>query len=448
MLDQFEQKALVPEERVQSYLDENGMVIKRLPNGLTIVGIARNTPDSNTVNVNIVFPSGAHFDPPGKEGLLHIYEHLVAIEPLQVALRSDGNFNAVTKIHEMNIMPAGVANPDVLDYGYWPIMPAVYEELLAPKAPTIGRLDLEKSIVNREYFERTADKREVATRNFRFKAIFGPDHPTGRDITCPEGVASITPEDVADLYGRLLVPEGTYVKAYVDGPHELLEIVAQNLSENLSLMPKSQQPPLLFDHMIYGTVSNDFKPGTYYLHDDDSDNGNVFIEMFWNFPTNRLDPKSYALKELWSSLGNRFFKYVRERGYGYSAGASVFTLGNPRKETSITPRVIYLKTDKSFGNEDATARLISEIKENVIGTMTDDDLKQLLYISKRPILAKPISASDKLQDALTGLRLHGRPIDCRYDNEVLTSLTTDDLRYWIDRILDFSPAVILTGDLK
>lgn len=67
----------VDQANEESYCAKNLMRIKRLENGSVLIGRYLNRQDSNNVLLRISFNHCAIDDPIGKEGLHHLYEHLV-----------------------------------------------------------------------------------------------------------------------------------------------------------------------------------------------------------------------------------------------------------------------------------------------------------------------------------------------------------------------------------
>lgn len=437
---------LVPTNKVQEYLDEQGIRVSRLDNGLTIVGCNRFIPDSNSADLEIGFPGGSFFDPEGRQGILHVYEHLISNRSGMAAKKSDGYFNAHTRTDEMRIFTKGTANPGVLDYGYWPIVPIVFDELTDPKLPTTERLEIEKKVVLREYSERNGNGNSAKIRDFRLELFYGQDHPQTREVDTVEGVKAITLNDIKELQERVLIAPGIYTEILTQGRPELLDVVFAELENNLSRMPVGRTPPQTFDYELTKPTNSNFKSGELHTLDDGSKDGNINLEFVWKVPTRSFDPHTFALGQLWQEIGGRFFGYVREQGYGYTAGSS--SQSTEQKSLDGTRfNIVYLRTDTVSNLSGYADRILGELRQNVISRLTDSELEDLLYRISRPIAAMPLSTAQRLSDAVRGLRFYGRPIDSRTIHDTLLSISKDDLKYWRDKLLDEDPAFIITGDL-
>src|SRR3989344_6751150 len=437
---------LVPEDQVEAYLDRYNIVVKHLPNGITIVGGNRNIEDAAYTEMDITFPSGAYFDPPDKKGILHVYEHLIAGRAVSVSKRSDGKSNAHTTMHEIAIQAEGVSNPRVLDYGYWPIMPAIYSELVNNQLPNKERLEKEKQEVLSEYAERLARKHVEDIKKFRRRVFYGETNPASWDIDTPEGVRAITVEDIAQLHERILMPEGVYVRVQTQGDMSLLNRVVEDLEDNLVRMPSSDLKPLVFDQALYQRLNPDFKPGEFYLFDSGSKSVMVELNFAWMLPSVSYDSRTWALAKLWPEIGSRFWMRTRERGAGYSAGSlHMDPYDGPRDHT----QAVFLYTDIISRDhiEDTAKQVMDDIRSSILETLNDEEIEDLIYRIKRPIEAIPLAVNQRLLDVLQGLKFYGRPIKSEYGRTVLKSVSKEEIKYWRDRLIDEPPAFLVMGDL-
>jgi predicted Zn-dependent peptidase len=447
MVNKEELEVLIPKNKELDYLNAHGMIVKRLPNGITIVGANRLVEDELSASVEISFPSGAYFDPVGKEGLLHTYEHLLAHDAGLVSQVSQGYFNAFTSIEEMKIVTNGTANPNVLDYGVWPIIPIIYSQLLEPKIPSTDRLETEKRIVLSEYYERMKSDIDRSNREFRNQRVFSSSNPINGRQETPESINSIQVKDIADLYQRFLLPEGVFVKVQTAGSPALLDKVVDDLEENLSKMPVGNKKTLVFDQEKYTEINDEIKPGEIYLFDDGRNSGVSAIELVWNYQSIPFDPGTFALSKLWEEMGGKLFKFTREAGISYSAGSGSLSSYQGFRRY-INPRELYVKLPAVSNVEAVAGGLLESVRNDVLKSINDVALEDLLYRINRPIKAVPLSIGQRLYDAISGLRSTGQMIDSDKARNVFRQITKDHLKNWRDRLQQDLPIIIITGDLK
>lgn len=150
----------VPPDKEEEYCKANHIELRRLPNGITLISATRQVEDIAYAEIRFNFPTGSYFDPLGKTGIYHLFEHLISKVPLEQARRYRAYYNAETSTDELNVLLNGVANYKVKDIGIWPVLPSVYQQLAEP-IKTIGNLDqtleTEKMVVFGEINESQAD---------------------------------------------------------------------------------------------------------------------------------------------------------------------------------------------------------------------------------------------------------------------------------------------------
>lgn len=76
-------QVFIPRKLEDAFARRHSLVIRRLPNGVIIVGGARETVDSVDGSIHFGFRAGSYFDPLGREGVHHLLEHLVSHQPSQ-----------------------------------------------------------------------------------------------------------------------------------------------------------------------------------------------------------------------------------------------------------------------------------------------------------------------------------------------------------------------------
>src|SRR5204862_6784157 len=101
-----------------------------------------------------------YFDPKGKSGIHHLFEHLSAFTPLKIAQKHHTYFNATTSSQEVRLIARGTANPQVMNYGLWNVLPDIIRQIIPPYEFTeklSGILEKEKEVVFNEINEDQAN---------------------------------------------------------------------------------------------------------------------------------------------------------------------------------------------------------------------------------------------------------------------------------------------------
>jgi zinc protease len=192
--------ALRPEPRSVDY--KPGIATWTLPNKLTVAVL----PDDrvNLVSVEVRYTVGAADDPPGKEGLAHLVEHLMFERKSQdghltlwdrLSLASLGH-NAATSDDHTHYYAIGLA--DKLDD-----LLAIDLERMASGCKGIDQatLDHERAVVLDEALQRHYDERDKLRG-----ALFGPGHPYGK-FDGTRDLAGITLDDVCRFIDAHYAPD-------------------------------------------------------------------------------------------------------------------------------------------------------------------------------------------------------------------------------------------------
>ncbi len=178
-----------------------------LTNGARLAVIPE--PGANLVELDVRYRTGAVEDPPGKEGLAHLVEHLMfslrdgpdapTFGDRLAALALD--FNAYTswdETHYVELAPAGLL-PQLL---------ALERTRFATDCAHIDDeiLDRERDVVVQEILQRGDTVGRVAA------AVFGDDHPYGRPVGgTPESLRAISRDDVCDFLAGGYAPDRAIV---------------------------------------------------------------------------------------------------------------------------------------------------------------------------------------------------------------------------------------------
>ena len=179
----------------------------QLANGLTVLLSPDNSVSS--VMVEMTFRAGAVFEPPGKSGMAHLIEHLMASGPTPdtaydglLERRGARYFNASTEFETMAfqvVMPA-----EELPLALW-----VTADRLGSIPPLLSDDDVERNrlVVLQERNLRDVDAPYGLSMEKMFATLFAAPHPLhGSVIGTVEELQSVSAQDVRDFVAKYLVP--------------------------------------------------------------------------------------------------------------------------------------------------------------------------------------------------------------------------------------------------
>src|SRR5258708_5770529 len=127
-------------EKESLYCRKYSLELKRLENGIIILGIPCKKDSTSFAHIKYDFSEGAY----GNEaGGAHFLEHFINKRARRIAERNSLNINAHTSQIEFEEEVLGIANPSVTDYGMWPVLQEIRNALESP-LNTVE--DLEKTI--------------------------------------------------------------------------------------------------------------------------------------------------------------------------------------------------------------------------------------------------------------------------------------------------------------
>ncbi|MHB8877063.1 MAG: M16 family metallopeptidase [Myxococcaceae bacterium] len=178
-----------------------------LSNGLTV--LMSPDPGVSGVVVDMSFHAGSQYEPPGRSGLAHLVEHLMAAgsapdTDYQAILETRGarDFNAFTS---MDLMIFRVVVPP----GQLPLALWVAEDRLGTLPGRLDQAELDRTrrIVAEERVEHVDDAPFGSLNVALFKKLYPAPHPMhGMTLGAPEELAALTVADIREFVGRCLVP--------------------------------------------------------------------------------------------------------------------------------------------------------------------------------------------------------------------------------------------------
>lgn len=288
-----------------------------LPNGLVV--LLAPDPAASAVAVDVTFRAGAVYEPPGKSGLAHLVEHLLAIGPTPgtgyAALlegRRARRFNAYTDFDTLRFVTTVPA--EELPLALWVAadrlgsVPALLDD---------ARVARERRAVIQERAERHVDAPYGLAGERLLQRVFAAPHPLhGGVLGRPEELASVTAADVRDYVAARLVPANAVVS--VVGRFDPA-LARRLVADGLGRLPGGRRstPPALAP-MEHGWVDAREEPHS----------RRPRISMAWRFPA--IPPEDAAALE----LGARLLTFMADgaldmrlsAGLAEYAGESLFTV--------------------------------------------------------------------------------------------------------------------------
>jgi len=178
-----------------------------LPNGLVV--ILAPDPAASGVAVWMTFRAGAQRQPPGKSGLAHLVEHVLASGPTPDTdyagmheLRRARHFNAATGLDALDF--EAVVPAEELPFALWAMA-----DRLGTLAPRIDAREVERNrkVVAQERAIRDVDAPYGLVGEQFFARLYAAPHPLhGGIIGTPEELASVTADDVRRFVAEYVVP--------------------------------------------------------------------------------------------------------------------------------------------------------------------------------------------------------------------------------------------------
>lgn len=317
---------LVPKGQEEQYYHQNNIEVRRLPNGITVMGAARVVDDEHNAEIQTCFKTGAVNDPPDKIGLHHLSEHL-AVNPLlsSYALSIDANMNAFTTSTGYGFSLSGIANPEVKNFGVWPLIGGYAQMLIDPLSNYPNpeeAIKKEKAIVLRELAERN-EQEEKKLEVFRNTTIFACDNPMNFiSGGTPEGIENIRQEDVEDLVQKVMIPDGTIVSVFSQGDPKLNAKVAKVLAEAFANFPREASVANPPDETLNSRLNPNFKAGAIYDCQENETKNVRQILFVWKFEGPDYSQEAFAIERLTPVISKKLHDWVREQGLSYGAFAS------------------------------------------------------------------------------------------------------------------------------
>lgn len=435
-----EKEVFVPKDKEQEYFQKHNIEFRELKNGIKIIGSTRNVEDVIDANISVDFATGGYNDPPGKEGLHHLLEHLIINDELQdKAHKLDSQFNGSTGNRIYQFTLEGVAHPSVHEFGVWPFLSGFRDTLANPLAhyqKPDEAIDKEKGVVLRELAEREANEDWKADR-FAEKIIFDHKNP----INCPsggtkEGIANISRDDLEQATRQIFIPDRTVVSFTVAGNKQISSKLTHELEDLFEEFPRSDASSRPVSLGLCEKLNPNFDREGVYINTN-IQNDISRVNFIWLMSVEDYSVESFALNRLGSLLSKKIHDYVRSQHLSYGASFGVFPLGKLR----LAGAKFLLQS-----RVDATD-FVAEVRNNILSEFKNIDDQEFEYVNqleKLRQIARLMPVFERHSILLEGLSDYDRVVDGDKMKEMYQKITTGQMKDWRDRIVQTNPAIFVS----
>lgn len=441
----LETDIFVPIDQEERYLSDHHLQRIYLPNGAVIFAGTREVDDAAYADLELEFPRGSISDPPHKQGLVHIFEHLIANAPGKISRESDTRFNASTAFTTLGIQLSGIANPKVLKYGIWPVLPAIFRGIRATKVDQ-QELEREKNIILEEVAGRVGDSSCAAWEHL-MSVVYDPKNPTSHIREADQAqVKNVTLEDIKTLSGKILHPNGLIARIGVEGSKKITDALVRDFEENLSRIPDKGEPLPEYDLACFDALNPATHPGQIYLKDPGIKDGLVTVYYTWIGEVVPFSPQTFAETSFFNAFQNRAFSHLRKKGLAYYCQGIQYTPNETGKNKIFAVQLTLNKTGRI---KNKIGLISSQLRDSVLSKFTQDDLRDVRIRGKRSTLATPISTSRRLRDCIQGFRLFNRRIiNPEKVDQIFGQISLKQIKIAQEKLLDTPPVIVVSGDLN
>ena len=277
-----------------------------LPNGLVV--LLSPDPTVSSVLVWSTFRAGTLYEPPGRSGLAHLVEHLMATGPTpetdyfgMLERRRARGYNAVTGLDRMTF--EAVVPAEELPLAIW-----IAADRLGTLPDLLDGAGLERSrrIIVQERARELVDQPYGLVEEHLFRRLYPDPHPLhGGVIGVPAELARCTPEDVRGFVADRLVPANSVLT--VVGRFD--PAVARRLVEERmgGLPPGKRSVAPVFDRPSMTFIDEKAEPLS----------REPRVSMVWRFPELPHD-HAQALE-----LGAQLLTFLTDGAWGMQIGAGL-----------------------------------------------------------------------------------------------------------------------------
>ncbi len=437
----LKREIFVPKNREGEYLKKHNIELRTLSNGVRLFGVPRQVEDAAEAEVVFSFPRGSYHDPKGKEGIHHLMEHLIMNPIGESPEKMNTHVNAHTGPLEITVEASGVANPNVSEYGLWPLLVPITNAI---KYPLSEIRDLDK-VLEKEIEVVLGEKGEYEDNKYAQKNLFFRhslfDHSSPQlveGLGNDKSLRSITTRDLIDLANQVFVPGGMVASFMTTGEIRTCAYLADTLEKALENFPRAINVDQPRDVPRDKILNPDFLPGRVFVNPDIQGKRASAI-MAWAFPAEPFGVESLALNRLFPLINHKIFNYFRQNGMGYSADASF----------ESSDGVITAVLELDLPNSPQLLRQLQEsiypgIKKNVFENINSSELYKINEEEKLIQRAVPMPIHARFGLMREGLEAYGRIIDADEIMKSYLDINSANLADWRDKFISQDPVYIIT----
>lgn len=437
---------LVPRDEEDAFLATHNIERRQLSNGVTLVGMARTVEDLAESEIKFRFPAGSYHDPAGKEGIHHLLEHLIMKSVIQDTDEIHVYKNAFTAAEEITVVLEGPSNPNVRNFGIWPVLPQVLRVLKHPleEIDDLERdIEVELGVIESEMLERQSNP-DIVTGEAISKYLYHPSNPTRTNSGGKmESLRSITPEEIKALADKVFIPDGMFVGIFTQGDPYANKVLLKQLEDALIDFPRDNLRSNPVDRNLSEMLNPNLEPDEVFTADLGTNDGRVTIVMPWILPYQEFTIESFALQRFLQVVDMRLHNFVRDRGLGYTSSTST--------EQASGQALAYLSitVPSEIGNIKGFIRTIfPELREEVLIGIDDRELQS---VSQREHLlqkAVPVPTHIRYTSITEGIKIYGRILDTDKMTALMLSMTANHLKGIKEMFASSNPSFIAVGDIK
>ena len=444
-------------EEMQGFLEKYPYLkMKKLSNGITMIGMPLGVPGAVGASVQFTYANGGAFRSPDTQAS-HFVEHIAALGYRKQAVDSLANVSAETSSRHVSFDISGVANTEVRDIGIWPVLQDVRDALEDPIEHITrqrGRRGADRLIANERQAilsELQSDKTDPDRQVGRLLAqiLFGSNNPLNAiHADTGESVHAITKKDLREHAKAILNPADLVITVVSHG-EQCDKLFAEVEKLFSTLKPRPVSASEVFPLQEADTISQVLKQGEILDADTELKEKKVDLILAWPFKRLPLSREDYALQLFVTLFNDKVFDYIREKeGLAYSTGATI--IDNAGKQAFVLIDAGIRRPE--VGGYDAweliEGGLIEKIKSEVLHGegLHDAALTEFLEKQRRLRRAMNITRQEVYDAVVTGLMSYGVIIDPIKSRATEDSVTVSDLKKIRDKMFRTEPFIAVIGD--
>lgn len=441
LLEEF----LVPPSFEQEYCRKGGFFLTRLKKGPVIIGFAREMIDSCKASVNFHFLNGgSYFDPPGKEGIHHLIEHLInpplwpSLEQLDVSLQAQTNINSLQEII------IGPFSPVERRYGLAYALPLVVrriESLIAQKEIT-GLLSQEKKVLLAELREKQADFQENL-----FKAVYQicltKDNPINSPGETEATLKSLDEKTVSTFLPEVFSKEAMIVSFLFDGKRSEMFSLGEDLIQIFRAWPQGA-PRRTFPWRKLNRIKDNFKRRNIFWKNKRIVSGTCAVLLCWPIKFSPFTARGLALRRLVEFLQGRFQASVRRLGVVYS---TIFRLWPIGSNTVIFAFGGIVRDQTWLKMKKVIIPFLKELRSDLF-EIGKEEKEEIIELERRRQKVLPITQTSRLNWSVFGLMEFGQLVDAEAIKKKFSQIGVNDVSFWSNYFLTHPERVLVFGDWK